>query len=76
MIRSLLSVNTDLTAAIEWRVLLHQDRAADRVSVADYKDGLQEIREIEDELEPRRSEFGCNVSRAYEMATGRTELLA
>lgn len=70
---TLAEANRRLDKALDRRVALHDDRAAGKISVKTYLDGLRAVREAEDELEPIRREHGRRFSRAYEHVTVRSD---
>lgn len=61
------TIHKRLDAALELRVRLHQERAADKIDVRTYSEGLRQVRHIEDECEDIRRRAGRTVSRAVEL---------
>jgi hypothetical protein len=63
---ALAELNAELDAALERRVVAHQERKAGRLSVAAYKRELAGVRKIEDRIEPLRVALGAQCSLALE----------
>lgn len=62
--RVVAAVRGTLDQALGVRVLCHRERAAGRLTVPEYKAGLQAVRDVEAALEPLR---GAEHTRAYEL---------
>jgi hypothetical protein len=60
-------LNEALDAAIECRVELHTLRNRGDLAVPEYLEGLRQVREVEDLLEPLRQKRGATQSRAFEL---------
>lgn len=60
-------LNEALDAAIQCRVELHDLRKRGDLDVAGYQEGLRQVREVEDLLEPLRQKRGATNTRAFEL---------
>lgn len=61
-------VDHALDTALDHRVELHQRRDAGDIDAPAYLEGLRQVREVEDALEPIRRSRGATTSRAFELA--------
>jgi hypothetical protein len=57
-----------LDAALDCRVELHEQRQKHAIDVPTYLEGLRQVREVEDALEPLRRGRGARTSRALELS--------